>query len=365
MTTQFFIDPDITQASTLPTFFYKDEDIFNALKDKIFIKSWQWIGTDDLVPLSNHYYPFFLLDHYIAEPMLLVRNAKDELNCFSNVCTHRGNLIAQQPGKVTKLICAYHGRRFSQEGKFEFMPEFNKSKDFPRACDNLHKFQLMNLGPHLFVGMSPQFDFNLVLKVLHKRIDFLPLEQFKFEPALSKDYLINAHWALYCDNFLEGFHIPFVHQDLNEKLDYGDYTTEIYDYCNLQIGYAKNDVEVFDLPEGHIDFGKRVAAYFYWIFPNMMFNFYPWGLSINIVKPLYINKTKVSFLTYVWDESKFEKGAGSLIDKVEREDEYVVEGVQKGLQSRFYQAGRFSPEREKGVHHFHRLIADFMNDSNE
>ena len=365
MTTQFFIDPDITQASTLPAFFYKDQDIFNALKGKIFIKSWQWIGSDDLVPLPNYFHPFFLLDHYISEPMLLVRNAQDELNCFSNVCTHRGNLIVQQPGKVTKLLCAYHGRRFSLEGEFEFMPEFNKVKDFPRSCDNLHKFQLKNLGPHLFVGMSPQFDFDSVLKLLHKRIDFLPLEQFKFEPALSKDYLINAHWALYCDNFLEGFHIPFVHQDLNEKLNYCDYTTEIYDYCNLQIGYAKNDVEVFDLPEGHIDFGKKVAAYFYWIFPNMMFNFYPWGLSINIVKPLYINKTKVSFLTYVWDESKFEKGAGSLIDKVEREDEYVVEGVQKGLQSRFYHAGRFSPEREKGVHHFHRLIADFMNDSNE
>ena len=365
MATQFFIDPDITQASTLPASFYKDQEIFNALKDKIFIKSWQWIGSDDLVPLPNYLYPFFLLDHYIAEPMLLVRNAEDELKCFSNVCTHRGNLIVQEPGKVTKLLCAYHGRRFSQEGEFEFMPEFNKAKDFPRACDNLHKFQLKNLGPHLFVGMSPQFDFDSVLKLLHERIYFLPLEQFKFEPALSKDYLINAHWALYCDNFLEGFHIPFVHQDLNEKLDYGDYTTEIYDYCNLQIGYAKNDVEVFDLPEGHIDFGKKVAAYFYWIFPNMMFNFYPWGLSINIVKPLYINKTKVSFLTYVWDEAKFEKGGGSLIDKVEREDEYVVEGVHKGLQSRFYQAGRFSPEREKGVHHFHRLIADFMNDNNE
>ena len=89
MATQFFIDPDITQASTLPAYFYKDQDIFDALKDKIFIKSWQWIGSDDLVPLSNYSYPFFLLDHYIAEPMLLIRNAKDELNCFSNVCTHR------------------------------------------------------------------------------------------------------------------------------------------------------------------------------------------------------------------------------------------------------------------------------------
>jgi choline monooxygenase len=54
-------------------------------------------------------------------------------------------------------------------------------------------------------------------------------------------------------------------------------------------------------------------------------------------------------------------GAGALLDKVEREDEFVVEGVQKGLQSRFYKAGRFSPKMEKGVHHFHSLLAKYMN----
>ena len=56
-----------------------------------------------------------------------------------------------------------------------------------------------------------------------------------------------------------------------------------------------------------------------------------------------------------------EKGAGQGLDKVEREDEFVVENVQKGILSSFYKAGRFSPEREKGVHHFHSLLADFMN----
>jgi choline monooxygenase len=95
--------------------------------------------------------------------------------------------------------------------------------------------------------------------------------------------------------------------------------------------------------------------------PYMMFNFYPWGLSVNIIKPLTINKTKVSFITYVYDETKLDSGAGALIDKVEREDEFVVEGVHKGLQSRFYKAGRFSPTREQGVHHFHSLLAEFMN----
>ena len=89
----------------------------------------------------------------------------------------------------------------------------------------------------------------------------------------------------------------------------------------------------------------------------MMFNFYPWGLSINIVKPISKNKTRVIFRSFVWDSSKLRDGAGAVLDKVEREDEFVVEGVHKGLQSRAYQTGRFSPTREQGVHHFHRLLA--------
>jgi len=43
------------------------------------------------------------------------------------------------------------------------------------------------------------------------------------------------------------------------------------------------------------------------------------------------------------------------------EDEFVVENVQKGVNSSFYKAGIFSPKREKGVHHFHKLIASYLN----
>ena len=80
----------------------------------------------------------------------------------------------------------------------------------------------------------------------------------------------------------------------------------------------------------------------------------------SIVKPLSINKTKVSFLTYVFDESKLQKGAGNDIDKVEREDEFIVESVNKGIQSSFYKSGRYSPTREQGVHHFHRLLSESL-----
>jgi choline monooxygenase len=84
-------------------------------------------------------------------------------------------------------------------------------------------------------------------------------------------------------------------------------------------------------------------------------------LSVNIVKPLAVDRTRVSFLSYVWDESKLAHGAGAGLDRVEREDEAIVEAVQKGVKSRFYSTGRYSPTREQGVHHFHRLMAAALN----
>jgi choline monooxygenase len=42
------------------------------------------------------------------------------------------------------------------------------------------------------------------------------------------------------------------------------------------------------------------------------------------------------------------------------EDEDVVQHVQKGIRSRFYKHGRYSVKMEKGTHHFHRLLAEYL-----
>ena len=53
---------------------------------------------------------------------------------------------------------------------------------------------------------------------MDNRVGWMPIEDFKYREDLSKKYLVNANWALYCDNYLEGFHIPFVHGGLNKTL---------------------------------------------------------------------------------------------------------------------------------------------------
>lgn len=355
------INTDISKAETLPAEFYRDPQVFEELKERVFYKSWQMVGDKRSIPFAKDVHPFVLLDGFLTEPLVLSKDENNKIHCLSNVCTHRGNLVVQNPGSQRKLTCAYHGRRFGLDGSFESMPEFDEAKDFPRSCEHLHAFPMVEWGPLLFAQLGGGIEFGKVISAMNKYVGFLPMEDFVFSESQSKDYLVNSHWALYCDNFLEGFHIPFVHKDLNEVLDYGSYETVLGEYYNLQIGFAEGAEDIFDLPEGHIHSGKRVAAYYFWVFPNMMFNFYPWGLSVNIIRPLSLNQTKVSFLTYIYDEAKLSSGAGALLDKVEREDEFVVEGVHKGLKSRYYKNGRFSPTKEKGVHHFHQLLANSLN----
>lgn len=360
MDKQFHINPDIKSAETLPASFYRDNAVFDALREKVFLRCWHWMGDESQLALPGQAQPVILLDQFLNEPLLLVRDESGTISCLSNVCTHRGNLVVSHPGKFRQLVCQYHGRRFGLDGTFVSMPEFKDARDFPRPCESLQRFPLEQFGPFLFASLEPAFPFSEIADVLNERIGFLPLHQFTHRPDLSKDYLVHAHWALYCDNYLEGFHIPFVHPDLNATLDYGAYRTERFRHLNLQVGLAKGAEDCFDLPADHPDAGQQVAAYYFWIFPNLMLNFYPWGLSVNVVQPLAPERTKVRFLTYVFDESKLHTGAGALLDKVEREDEFVVEGVQKGVRSRYYRTGRFSPRMETGVHHFHSLLAEFL-----
>lgn len=361
--TAFVIDELIEKANTLPARFYTDPEIFEELKEKVFTRSWQFIADTNAVKVQGDMYPFSFLEGYVDEPLLFTKDVNEQLHCLSNVCTHRGNILVKNPTNGNRVMCGYHGRCFELDGSFRSMPETKGMENFPAPSDNLAKAPFAQWSKFLFASINPAFDFRELVDDMEKRIGWMPLRDFWYEPVRSQDYLVKANWALYVDNYLEGFHIPFIHKELASTLDFGNYGYEMYEYANLQLGIGKSGDVLFDLPATSPDYGKNVAAYYYWLFPNMMFNFYPWGLSMNIVKPIGPELSKVSYRAYVWDETKLNMGAGGAIDKVEREDQNIVEAVQRGVKSRLYKQGRFSPKMEKGVHHFHSLLSRFMNGS--
>ncbi|MFZ1702267.1 MAG: SRPBCC family protein [Pyrinomonadaceae bacterium] len=337
----FQIDPDIRKARTLSSEFYTDESYFELSREKIFANSWQFLGRrDDFSGIK----PMTLLPGVVDEPVLLV-NTDGAFKCLSNVCTHRGKILVEEECEAHLIRCSYHGRRYSLDGKMLSMPEFEGVEDFPAASDDLHRFRAEEFVGFNFTASVPFASFGNLVDGLAGLFDDVNISDLRL--TATREYEVNAHWALYCENYLEGFHVPYVHPALNDVVDYGTYTTDTFRYSSLQTAYT-------DSTE------SEIAARFLYIFPNTMLNFYPWGISVNIVKPQSPTRTIVEFLTYVSDETLTNEGAGADLHKVEMEDEAVVESVQKGIRSRYYSHGRYSPTREQGTHHFHRLIAEFM-----
>ncbi len=355
MPTKFSINPNITQAETLSSEFYVNPEIFIDCKEKIFAPSWQFI-THSSTFNDHTIFPFSFLKGYIDEPLLLIKN-EDVINCYSNVCTHRAHLVASQPCNINKLRCPYHGRTYNLDGSFKSMKGFEDVKNFPTERDNLQSIPTLKWNNFIFASLNPSIDITPVLNDIEMRLPNFPFDELTYDENNSASWEIDAHWALYCENYLEGFHVPFVHKGLAKDIDVGTYETQLLENGVLQIAEGEETIEILKDPRNP---SRNIYGLYYWIFPNIMLNFYSWGLSVNIIEPVSREKTRVRFLSYSIGSIAQPKEGEASLERVELEDQSVVQSVQKGIKSRYYKRGRYSPTHEKGVHHFHGLLADAL-----
>ncbi len=351
------VDPDITRARTPGAALYCDPEVFR-LQTRLFARTWH-LAPPGLGTEPGSVLPFTLLPGVLDAPLVLTRDDGGVVRCLSNVCTHRANLVAEEAGCPGALRCRYHGRRFSLSGHCVSMPEFDGVVGFPSSEDDLPEVASATAGPLHFCALDPALPFETLLIPIQQRLAFAPWS--KLALAGTRDYEVAANWALYIENYLEGFHIPFVHPGLNQVVEYETYRTEMFQTGNVQIALASDDT-CFELPTEHPDAGQRIAAYYFFSFPGTLVNVYPWGVSMNAIIPLGVDRTRIRFDTWVWDESKRETGAGAKLHTVELEDEAVVETVARGVRSPLYRRGRYSPSREAGVHHFHLLLSRALNE---
>ena len=351
--TLFNINSDIKKSETLPSEFYLDNQYFNFCKDHLFPSSWQLI-TDIDVFKNNNIYPFSFLKDFIDEPLVLVKK-ESIIKCLSNVCTHRAHLIVLDRCNKKNLKCMYHGRVFNLDGNINSMPGFKEVENFPTKKDNLESIPIYNWKKFIMVSLEKNIEVAGIFKDIESRLPDFPFSKLVYDEKNSYSGEINAHWAMYCENYLEGFHVPFVHKGLANEIDVRTYRTILLENGVLQIAEGEKSYAVLKNSKN-----KNIYALYYWIFPNLMFNFYSWGLSINIIEPLTKNKTRIKFLSYPIESMNQPQKGGATLDKVENEDQVVVQNVQKGIKSRYYSSGRYSPKHEMGVHYFHLLTNNFL-----
>lgn len=174
---KFKIDADIRRAETLSSEFYTDDRHFSESKNKIFARSWQFLGTTGEI---ENLKSFTLLEDFLDEPILLTKDGK-KINCLSNVCTHRGKILIEDDCKLNGIRCNYHGRRFDLSGKFLWMPEFETVKNFSFEKEDLTKIPFGVWEKFLFVSLYPFAPFETFFAEIREK-----LVHFAFDNVSSR-----------------------------------------------------------------------------------------------------------------------------------------------------------------------------------
>ncbi len=353
------IDEDIKKASTPPSLFYTSKEIFNKIIS-VFENSYQYVCHESEL-LKNSNIPFYLFEDWLDIPLVITKD-NNNIFCLSNVCTHRGNIVCNKKNNQKKLVCNYHGRSFNLDGTINYAPGFKETKNFPSKNDSLNKnINLLNWNGLLFVNAGENESILKGLNEINNLINWYPFDNLSFDEKASKTYKINANWALYCENYLEGFHIAYVHKGLSSDIENQSYETILLEHGVLQMAKSKDKKDsigetglINNVPS------NQIYALYFWLFPNIMLNFYKWGISVNIIEPINNNKTRIRFISLPIKSYKQRSGDSNSVDCIELEDQRVVLNVQKGIKSKFYNRGRYSAQHEKGTHHFHRLISKYL-----
>lgn len=297
-----------------------------------------------------------------GEPVLVTRDKSATLHAFSNVCRHRGSLLAEGQGCASTIRCPYHAWTYSLEGKLLGTPEFEGVCDWDRSTVALPRYRAEVWGPFVFVNLDLEAAALAdVLGAIPAEIQGIgcAIERLRF--SYRRDYMIECNWKVYIDNYLEGYHLPAAHPSLFRELDYAQYRVETFRYYSSQIAPIRAGGG-----EGrryqYADSTRR--ALYYWIFPNFMLNVYPDNLSSNIILPVGPDRTLTIFEWFAYAEPgttpEVAQATIDFSDEIQQEDIRICESVQKGLRSRSYTQGRFSVKRENGVHHFHGLLAQCL-----
>ena len=343
MTTQ-----PIEQAFTIPSSWYTAPEFHTFDREAITATHWQYVGHVSQMPNAGDH----IVSNIAGDPVIAVRGKDAVIRGFYNVCRHRAGPLALENGCSERgmLQCKYHGWTYTLEGQLRGVPHWDRVDLFDKKDYGLTPVALEIWQGMIFINLSPApAPLEQTVQGITERIAPISLEHLQFHQRII--YPVKCNWKAYVDNYLEGYHVPIVHPELNKVLDYAQYRTETAPQYSLQYSPFRKDAD-------SSFYGEADKAFYYFIFPNIMLNIVGQRLQVNLIVPTGADTCDVIFDYLYADPSQLETIAADFAysEVVQREDEEICEQVQIGLGSRSYHVGRYSVQREEGVHHFHDLL---------
>lgn len=352
---------DYDQAWSMPRSYYIDEDVAALERERLFGREWLCFGRSEEVAKPNDYMAFQLCD----EPLVAVRGEDGKLRVFSNVCRHRGALLAEGHGNRPRLVCPYHQWSYDFEGKLSGAPRMEPHKGFDRASCRLPEFPVEEWHGFLFtnLGSNPE-PLAPRLKGLSAQIRNYHMEEMKL--LYVAEEIWHTNWKCLIENFIEGYHLTPLHKTTLHPVNPTRLCTHFPAgdaYFGYNAGYSP------DLPrsnKGHPDLTEAEVD-------NCVMFSIPPGLvsgcggdysSFICVQPESIDRVKARLGLIFYGEGWTDDAvahAVTLFNDTMSEDKDVLIGLMAGMASAHHSAGPLAPADFEGpVLDFYRYYSRRM-----
>lgn len=362
----------IESASGLPNECYTDASTFKLDRDRVIAQGWACVGFGTDVP-NNWAVPITFMGY----PILLTRNSAGVLKVFHNVCSHRGMQLVLEAGKLgTGLIrCKYHSWTYDFDGNLKGTPmiggtDSNKHNDFDPTVNGLRPIANTVWMDNIFINLSGDAEpfEKFIAPLMHRWSKWVSPESLKeLTPGIDAkmELVVKSNWKLAVENFLESYHLPWVHPNLNsysplEKhydIDRGENFAGQGSSSYTAPAGANGNISSW--PGKELNFAEYPVLY-----PNTLLGLQSDHFFTMCIIPIdettSLERVQLMFLGEVATDDKYAEHRKSLIktwNEVFSEDIFAVEGMQAGRQSPAYRGGVFSPVMDQHTLHFHQWVA--------
>ncbi|MBX2824777.1 MAG: aromatic ring-hydroxylating dioxygenase subunit alpha [Gammaproteobacteria bacterium] len=340
---------------SLDSRYYTDPLVFARERERIFKPAWWLLGPAHLCSEKGQY----LADTVCGWPVFAIRGTDGVLRGFHNVCRHRGAaLLEDGSGQCRVVTCPYHAWGYATDGRLKATPGFS-ARDVPTELDmeslSLLPVMVREWRGMVFVSLSDDessFD-NWIATLAGLMEGFPGLDLMSYHGSFEVEG--NANWKTYCDNTVEGYHLPSVHPRLATAVKQGSVDIRSYDDGAL-VAF-------------HVDYGGASSSLrgneglWAYLYPGFQIAISANAFKIERVEAAAIDR--VRSINWAWYTNLSRDAIDDSFDwsrTVVQEDLGICEKVQLNMGNGIYQHGPLSPVQEQHVAGFQALIRKAIDD---
>jgi choline monooxygenase len=375
----------VASALTIIPEAYTCETFYALERERVWANSWIAVAVTPQVSKPGD----VRVVEVAGQSIILTRNKQGELRGFYNVCRHRGAQMLD--GDCTavrgaRIRCPYHSWAYDLDGKCIGTPLFEGS-DIPEAMQGvfsmggvdrftqddypLFPVHVASWGFVIFVNLAENpTPLYVQLGDLPERLAPYQLEAWSL--VREKQFVFKANYKLVGENFMEYYHLPWVHPELIKVSRMEDHYR--WQGRGMYTGMMTWPISASDeggwlgLPPMNGLLGQFLeSARFIWLFPNIALNIMPNHAFVMITRPNGPGYTLEDTYILVHPDSLGDAGAETELDQLTQfwtlvnvQDIEIVEKVQAGLSMKPYRGGRMCYHFEEPLHRFQNMIIDKM-----